>query len=236
MKVPNTFVKEGTKELTEERLEESIKKILVDKVLVENISQELKRLLESDTLAKRIGLNFRRIISVEEREKECESDKLLYPYAERPSQIINNIKLSYEKRVRLFKQDVNRLLEKIIGAEPSLQEENILQKTDSSLGVITKDMIYELNISYHTEEKHVETGTKEKHKVSVYKRRLRHGFKKKLIREEVLELPVVKSYHNLTFYGSVRYAKFNHEHNAKLINILKELGYEVTLNFFEDKK
>ncbi len=69
----------------------------------------------------------------------------------------------------------------------------------------------------------------------IYKRRIRTFFKKKLIKEENIELPLVNVYHNFVIYGNIKYAKFNFEHNAKLLKALKGLGYDCSMNIIEDK-
>lgn len=235
MEVPKTFVKEKSKEATQEELEELIKKTLVDKILVENISQEIAKHLESELLARRIGISFRKTTDLEEKKLETVTEKYLSPSKEYPNQIRDNIKLDYDTRLLMFNQESLLILEKIIEIEPSLKEEEIIQKTNKCLNVLSRGVIYELSLDHTTNEKHVETGKKEMFKMDIYKRRIRTFFKKKLVKEENIDLPVLNVYHNFVIYGNIKYAKFNFEHNAKLLKALKGLGYDCSMNVLEDK-
>lgn len=235
MKVPQTFVKEKNKEATQEQIEELIKKTLVDKILVENIAQEIAKRLEGGLLAKRVSISFRKTTSLEEKKLETVTEKYHYPN-ENPYQIRNDIRLKYETRSLMFKKEASQILEKITEIEPNLKEEEIIQKTDSCLDILSKEVMYELSISNTTDEKRKETGKTEPYKKKVYKRNVWNLFKKKLIGEEDIELPLIDVYHNLVIYGNIKYVKFNFEHNAKFLKALKGLGYDCSVNILEDKK
>jgi hypothetical protein len=236
MKVPQTFVKEKNKEATQEQIEELIKKTLVDKVLVENIAQELAKRLEGEMLAKRMNITFKKTINLEEEKKlETETEKYCYP-PENPYQIRNEIKIKYETKTSIFNKEASQILERIIEIEPNLKEEEIIQKTERCLNILSKDVMYELSISYATDEKRKETGKTEPYQKKIYKRRISNLFKKKVVREETIELPLINAYQNFIIYGKVKYVKFNFEHNAKLLKALKGLGYNYSINIIENNK
>ncbi len=236
MKVPQTFVKEKNKEATQEQIEELIKKTLVDKVLVENIAQELAKRLEGEMLAKRMSITFKKTINLEEEKKlETETEKYPYPHGN-PEQIRNEIKIKYETKTSIFNKEASQILEKIIEIEPNLKEDEIIQKTERCLNILSKDVMYELSISYATDEKRKETGKTEPYQKKIYKRSILNLFKKKVIGEETIELPLINAYQNFTIYGEVKYVKFNFEHNAKLLKALKGLGYNYSINIKENNK
>lgn len=236
MKVPQTFVKEKNKEATQEQIEELIKKTLVDKVLVENIAQELAKRLESEMLAKRMNITFRKTINLEEEKKlETETEKYPYPNGN-PKQIRNEIKIKYETKTSIFNKEASQILERIIEIEPNLKEEEIIQKTERCLNILSKDVMYELSVSYATNEERKETGKTEPYQKKIYKRRISNLFKKKVVREETIELQLVNAYQNFIIYGEVKYVKFNFEHNAKLLKALKGLGYKYSMNIIENNK
>ncbi|MDP2907115.1 MAG: hypothetical protein Q8O03_04200 [Nanoarchaeota archaeon] len=235
MEVPKTFVKEKSKEATQEEIEELIKKTLVDKVLVENIAQELAKRLESEMLAKRMSLKFQKTIKLEEEKKlDTETEKYHHPPGN-PYQIRNEIRLKYETKTSIFNKEASQVLEKIIEIEPNLKEDEIIQKTERCLNILSKDVIYELSISYLTSEERKETGKTDQYQKKIYKRRISNLFKKKAVREVTIELPLVNVYQNFTMYGEIKYVKFNFEHNAKILKALKGLGYEYSVNIIEEK-
>ena len=95
--------------------------------------------------------------------------------------------------------------------------------------------MYELSISYTTNEERKETGKTDQYTKKVYKRSILKLFKKKVVGEETIELPLINAYQNFTIYGDIKYVKFNFEHNAKLLKALKGLGYNYSVNIIEDK-
>jgi hypothetical protein len=234
MEVPKTFVKEKSKEATQEEIEELIKKTLVDKVLVENIAQELAKRLEGEMLAKRMSIKFQKTFNLEEEKLETVTEKYAYP-PEDSYQIRNETRLEYKTKDALFNKEASQILEKIMGVEPNLKEEEIIQKDNKCVDILSKDVMYELSISYSTNEKREETGKKEPYQKKVYKRSIFKLFRKKLAGEETVELPLMNVYHNFMVYGDIKYIKFNFEHNAKLLKALKGLGYKYSVNIIEDK-
>lgn len=234
MKVPKIFTNEKGKEVTQEDIEEIIKKTLVDKILVKNIAKELKDYIESEILSKRINLGFSKTINLKENSINTVTRKEMYPFKDRPEQIRNNMEVKYETKCNIMNQEITSILEKIMEAEPSIKEEEVLQKNNWCFSILSKKMIYELSLNYHANEERVDTGRTEPYK-KINKRTLRTFFKINFVKEETLELPVIDVYHNVVFYGSVKYVKFNHEHNAKIMKILRDLGYNAQVNIIEDK-
>jgi len=235
MKLPGTFVKEKNKEITQEELEESIKKTLIDKILVEDLAKELAKRLEGEILAKRMTVNFRKTFDLKKEKLETVTEK--YAYDEyNPYQMRNIIKLEYKTREDIFQKEQSKVLEKIAQIEPNLKEDEIIQKNNQCVNVISKDMIYKISMSYSTNEVRKETGKTEPYLKKVYKRSILKFFRKKLTGEETIELPLIDVYHNPIIYGDIKYVKFNFEHNAKLIKSLKGLGYDCSINIIEDKK
>lgn len=236
MKIPETFTSERNKEVTQEELEETIRKTLVDKILVENISKEIKKYLESEALAKRLNIGFRKTIDIIANNLKTTAGKELYPSREHPYQVRNNIKTDYETRESIFNQEIASIQEKIMELEPDLKEEEIIQNYSKCFSILSKETIYEVSISYTTNEKDVETGKTDQFKMDIYKRKVRNLFKRKLVKEGILELPLIDVYHDPVIYGTVKYAKFDHEHNTKILKALKELGYTYSVNITEEKR
>lgn len=235
MKVPETFVKEKNKQATQEELEESIKKTLVDKILVENIAKELGKRIEGEILAKRMSISFRKTFNLEEEKLETITEKNPYSVYSSPYEIRNETKLEYKTMEFIFNKEQSQILEKITQIEPNLKEDEMIQKDNRCVDILSKDVIYELSMSNITSEIRKETGKTEPYQKKIYKRSVLKFFRKKLVGEENVELPLVDVYKNLVVYGEVKYVKFNFEHNAKLLKALKGLGYECSMNILEDK-
>ena len=65
MKLPESF--RTSKELTQEDIEEIIKKTLVDKVLVENFGDYLQEYLEKKTIADRMIIKFDKYLDTQNK-------------------------------------------------------------------------------------------------------------------------------------------------------------------------
>jgi len=201
IKLPNTF--RTNKELNEEELDEIVKKTLVDKVLVEMISKEIGEKLENKQLSEKLKVEFKKTFYL----KENEDIERVVEFNEDKSE-----KDIYASKSDLHIQETNQILEELLKLEKDVKEEEIVHTYNNTFNLITDKVVYKFWLISKEKSSDKTTEVSETDKIGTFK-------KKK----------ITNIYHNPTVEGYVKYAKFNKEHNEKIIQILKEKGYNVTV-------
>lgn len=109
-----------------------------------------------------------------------------------------------------IKGETYRILEDLLKLEPNVKEEEVVQ-VYGTFNIITKNVISKLCLGNKGDfyEKTKEENT--------------------LKRQRTL-------YHLPLIGGKVEYLKFNKEHNEKIVQVLKNRGYSVIIDFKEEKK
>lgn len=228
MKIPESFLPEN-KERIESEIEQIVKKTLVDKILVEDIAKELKKALEEEMLAERIEFSFNKTL----RLLDNKNIPTKTHREQRHYSIIEYIKADPSFFKSLKTQEYDDILYAIKESCPSIKDEEIICTGTDYASVISKGVVYKLSISTGTSEE------REKTDITIpvtctYVKRTAIIFKKTL--EKTEDIPLVKVYENPHIYGEIKYAKFNQEHNQKLMEILQEREYKIFVEIKEPSK
>lgn len=222
MNVPKGFIKKQTKK----EIEEIVKKTLVKEILVEDIAQEIKTYLEAEKLAERIGFYFNKTIDLTKNKHiKTVTQRMVYPSKKNPVELKDHIKVAdkeFSEKQRI--QELDQIMISIKEMEPNINEADITYN-DYSFSIISKEEVYQLSLSYDEVIESVQTDvtipfTKVIKTTKIFGK----------ILEEDVNLPLVKVYYNLGISGNIEYAKFNREHNQKMVELLKERGYDVYIN------
>jgi len=242
MNIPTGFASEKEKK----EIEKIVREILVEKVLVEDIAKELRVQLENERLAEMLKIEFKKIIDISENNNlKLKTERNTHPswYKEWPSEIRDHIQV--EDLAGFRTQELNQILGRLM-EEPDMKEEYVIHTEHYYFDVVSKDFIYKLALPIHTNEKLVPTNKTVPFTRHVKKEKdsnthlLVKPFKKifqtkeettEHFEEETKDLPLVNIYSNPRIEGTIKYLKFNHKHNTRLIKLLKERGYDVSLNF-----
>lgn len=228
MDVPKGFAKKQTKE----EIEEIVKKTLVKEILVEDIAKEIKTYLESEKLAEKIEFYFNKTIDLTKNKHiKTVTERTLYPSKYNPTKIQDRIKVvdkEFSGKQRI--QELNKIISSIKEIDPNITEADITYN-DYYFSIISKDAVYKLSLSNDQVIESVQTD------VTIPFTRVIKGKTLRIferISEVDVNLPLVNIYHHPIIKGNIKYAKFNREHNQKMVEILKETGYDVYINIKDE--
>ncbi|MBU4501559.1 MAG: hypothetical protein KKA79_03140 [Nanoarchaeota archaeon] len=148
MKLPNTFRTE------KDKIEDLIKKTLVDKVLTEDIGKEIRKYLDMKNISDNLYIEFWIVVDLSkhpnlelEKEKEFLRKKTF-------------IKSGYDSQ--LYDLESDRIINMIYDLEPNIKAEEITNSMSSNVGIIRDDMVYRIKFTdvryYDEDEVEVNTG------------------------------------------------------------------------------
>lgn len=226
MDVPKGFV-------PKKKIEEIVRKTVVKETIVKDIAKEIEQYLENKRLAEILKVNFEKFIDLSEnKDLDLRSVKKKYLTTGGLRNIDERVKPDFIIQVQnrifatekslndLVAQETDKILENIRKTEPRIKEEEIVKTYPNSFNVTLKNCIYKIHLqAYWNNDGKVNTD-------EVFK--AGRVFKKRV--------PVVNVYINQRIAGTVKYAKFDKEHNEKLMSIFKERGYYVTINIENNKE
>jgi len=206
LKLPDTF--RTKKEVSAEELEEMVKKTLVDKFLVETIGKEIGERLENKELSRRLQIEFKKKLNIiEDNLKHKESDFSEY----------KNKSHIWPDKDDLHQKELKNILDGILKLCPEVKEEEIIHTYNNTFNIITEDYAYKFWFMVDTNNS------------KITKELIDHPDQKKCKKGK----EAYKIYHNPIIQGDVKYAKFNKEHNEKIVKVLKDNNYYVTINIIK---
>lgn len=216
MDIPKGFVKKPTKESIEKILSETV----IKGVLIKDLAKELKTCLENELIAKRLTLSFQKNVYLTKDKnytktitREVRSQNGFFhdiekklPLLIKPVEVYDNIRAN---KTYPLEKEIHQILEGIKDLEPDLKEEEI-EYTNSSIDILSEDFIYQLYIHIHEETERVKTN-----------KTIEVGRAFKRI------VPIIKLQYYPQIRGDVSYAKFDKKHHKKIVQVLRENGYDV---------
>ncbi|MBU4501558.1 MAG: hypothetical protein KKA79_03135 [Nanoarchaeota archaeon] len=200
MKIPETF--RTGKDLTQEDIEEIIKKTLVDKILVEEFGDYLKEYLEKKSIADTMVIKFDKYLNI--RDKKYEPIDSIEKVDEENKEIEINL---FSKP--FFPLETRLICDEIMNQDSGLKDTEVFQK-GKEFSIVNKDVIYKGSIDVNGKPKYIREDTRE------------DGFTEVYVSAHVV--------------GEIKYVKFSPEHNSKLIQALRNMDYDVMVDFKEKKK
>ncbi|MBU4502042.1 MAG: hypothetical protein KKA79_05585, partial [Nanoarchaeota archaeon] len=117
----------------------------------------------------------------------------------------------------LHPKELKKILDGILKLCPEVKEEEIIHTYNNTFNIITEDYAYKFWFMAETND------------AKATKEAIDHPDQKKCKKGK----EAYKIYHNPTVKGNVKYAKFNKEHNEKIVKVLKDNDYYVIINVIE---
>ncbi|MCG2717655.1 MAG: hypothetical protein L6408_02320 [Nanoarchaeota archaeon] len=194
-----------------EHIEKLIKKAVVKETLAKDLGEQVKKYLEQNHLAEKLEIKcFKKIAYSDVSEDLWEIEEELETAIKKDQKPTLVKKIMPETYVPIT-NEMLAITTKLIELYPTLKESEI-NIGKSSFSVITDDVAY----------------------VFHYRTAYTGNIEEKI--EDIDDKFVRTIYQYRNFKGIVKYANFNKEHNEKLVQALKDCGYDVYISILEEKK